>query len=398
MFDKEFLKTLTIMYVEDDESIRNSLSGILKKIFGEVIICNDGNDGINQFKYYTQERKSKIDTIISDINMPNLNGIEMAKEIRKLDENVPIIFTTAHGESNYLMEAIKLKIAYYALKPINTTDLLKNISKICMAEHNKQLIIQKEKQLQQYMDIMNGIASIFKIDTNGNIIEANEMLCEISGYTQEELLSMNISDILYKDSILTNYDDLVELIGSASKYEGKVKFASKDGEVFYLNSTIIPLYNDITSQHTGYLYIGLDQTDDELEKQQTMQRVRKNIIEQRSKESVLQRRIKELEEQVAQLQSSSVNDKDADFIKNALAKEKQKVTALNAQIAHYEKDIALLTKQKEHIIAEEKAKKMEMMKKVKELSIDNHNLQSKVIELQNQINALQAKLKGSVVE
>ena len=97
------------MYVEDDDSIRGSLSGILKKIFGEVIICNDGNDGINQFKYYTQERKTKIDTIISDINMPNLNGIEMIKEIREHDDEVPVIFTTAHGESNYLMDAIKLQ-------------------------------------------------------------------------------------------------------------------------------------------------------------------------------------------------------------------------------------------------------------------------------------------------
>ena len=70
------------MYVEDDESIRNSLSGILKKIFGEVIICNDGNDGVNQYRYYTQERKTKIDAVISDINMPNLNGIEMTREIR----------------------------------------------------------------------------------------------------------------------------------------------------------------------------------------------------------------------------------------------------------------------------------------------------------------------------
>ncbi|MBD3840983.1 MAG: response regulator, partial [Campylobacterales bacterium] len=160
MFNKEFLKTLTIMYVEDDDSIRTSLSGILKKIFGEVIICNDGNDGVNQYKFYTQERQTKIDCIISDINMPNLNGIEMVREIRNHDTEVPIIFTTAHGESNYLMEAIKLKISYYALKPINTTELLQNVSKFCEIEHNKSLIAKKEKQLEQYMVIMDGITSL----------------------------------------------------------------------------------------------------------------------------------------------------------------------------------------------------------------------------------------------
>ena len=287
MFDKEFLKTLTIMYVEDDESIRASLSGIFKKIFGEVIICNDGNDGVNQFKYYTQERKSKIDAIVSDINMPNLNGIDMVKEIRAINEEIPIIFTTAHGESSFLMEAIKLKIAYYALKPINTTELLQNISKFCMIEHNKLMVLQKEKEIAQYMDIMNNIASIFKINKEGNIIEANDLLSEISEYSKEELIGMNISDLLHSDAIITNYNDIVKLVEKSDTYNGKIKFKTKTQNVFYLNMTILQLLNNSTAKHDGYICIGLDQTNNELEKQQTMQRVRKNIMDQRSKESAL---------------------------------------------------------------------------------------------------------------
>ena len=63
MFNKEFLKTLTVLYVEDDESIRTSLSNIFKKVFAEVIICKDGDEGINQFKYYIQEKKAKTTNI-----------------------------------------------------------------------------------------------------------------------------------------------------------------------------------------------------------------------------------------------------------------------------------------------------------------------------------------------
>ncbi|MEA2051095.1 MAG: response regulator [Campylobacterota bacterium] len=397
MFDKEFLKTLTIMYVEDDDSIRNSLSSILKKIFGEVIICNDGNDGINQFKYYTQERKSKIDTIISDINMPNLNGIEMVKEIRELDQEVPIIFTTAHGESNYLMEAIKLKIAYYALKPINTTELLQNVSKFCMIEHNKNLVAKKEEQISQYMAIMNQIASIFKVDNHGNITEANELLCEVSGYTNDELLNLNVDDLLHKDSTVDSYQSILKLIGEDNSYKGKIKFKSKTDEIFYLNSTIITIYNDSTAAVDGLIYIGLDQTGDELEKQQTMQRVRKNIMEQRSKESQLSMQIKTLEAEISKLHQNAVNSKDADFIMNSLNKEKQKVSTLNAQIGHYEKELAALTKQKDLIVSDEKNKKLEMMKRVKELSKDNHNLQSKVIELQSTISKMEEQKRGTTV-
>jgi response regulator RpfG family c-di-GMP phosphodiesterase len=56
MFDKEFLKTLTIMYVEDDDGIRNSLSGILTKIFKEVIICEYGAIGLERFTQFTMEK------------------------------------------------------------------------------------------------------------------------------------------------------------------------------------------------------------------------------------------------------------------------------------------------------------------------------------------------------
>lgn len=398
MFDKEFLKTLTVMYVEDDESIRNSLGSILKKIFGEVVICNDGNDGVNQFKYYTLERKTKIDAVISDINMPNLNGIEMVREIRAIDEEVPVVFTTAHGESNYLMEAIKLKVAYYALKPINTTELLQNVSKLCTIEHNKQLVAKKEEQLSHYMDIMNDITSIFKIDNKGNITEVNNLLCQISQYSEDELLSMNIDELLHKEAVITNFDSLIKTIGDNNKYEGKIKFRSKNGNTFYLMSTIIPIINDSTSEKEGYIYIGIDQTGNELEKQQTMQRVRKNIVEQRGKESQLSSRIKELEAEVEKLQKKAVDSKDTDFIINALNKEKQKTTALNAQIAHYERDIHQLTTKKDQLVSEEKIKRQELMSRNKELTKENHILQSKLIDLQAGITQMQEKARGTTVE
>lgn len=398
MFDKEFLKTLTVMYVEDDESIRSSLSGILRKIFGEVIICNDGNDGLNQFKYYTQERDTKINAIISDINMPNLNGIEMVREIRAIDEEVPIVFTTAHGESNYLMEAIKLKVSYYALKPINTTELLQNVSKLCTIEHNKVLVAKKEKQLSQYMDIMHEITSIFKTDLEGKIIEANKLICEISQYSEDELLNTTIDQILHKESVLKSFVDLEKTIGDESKHKAKIKFKAKNDDVFYLGTTIIPIFNDSTSAKEGYIYIGIDRTNEELEKQQTMQRVRKNIVEQRGKESQLVSQIKQLEAQIEILQKKTVDAKDTDFIMNALSKEKQKTTALNAQIAHYERDVVALTKQKNQIVTEEKTKRQELAKRNKELAQEVSNLKSKVIDLQTTITRMEEKSRARIVD
>ena len=396
MFNKEFLKTLTVLYVEDDESIRTSLSNILKKVFAEVIICNDGDEGINQFKSYT-EKNTKINLVISDINMPNKNGIEMVQEIRELNPDIPIIFTTAHGESDYLMESIKLKIAYYSLKPINTSELLDNISNFCMIEQNKELVKEKSNQIIQYMDIINNITAIFKVDTQGIIIEANELICEVSQYTEDELVGMHVDNILHKDTIVKTFDDTLTLIDDNDLFKGKLKFNSKFGNTFYMSSTIITSKNEYSSNIEGYIYICIDQTDDEIEKQQTMQRVRKNMIQQRTKESNLVKTAQELENQIEIIKASSISSKDSKVIMNSLAKEKQKVITLNTQILHYEEKIVKLTQQTQKIDGDEKVKKLEMMKKTQEHANEKEKFQSKIIELQSLVSQLEAKLKDKSV-
>lgn len=397
MFNKEFLKTLTVLYVEDDDNIRTSLSNIFKKVFAEVIICNDGDIGINQFKYFIQEKNTKINLIVSDINMPNKSGIEMVQEIRELDQDVPIIFTTAHGESDYLMEAIKLKISYYSLKPINTSELLDNISSFCMIEQNKELVKQKSSQITQYMDIINNITAIFKVNTQGIITEANELLCEVSQYPEDELIGMHVDKILHNDTIIKTFDDTLALLNDNDIFKGKLKFNSKFENTFYMSSTIITVKNEYNSKIEGYIYICIDQTDDEIEKQQTMQRVRKNMIQQRTKESNLVKTTKELENQIEQIKASSISSKDTQVIMSSLAKEKQKVVTLNTQILHYEEKILKLTRQKQKIDGGDKVKKLEAMKKTQEHGNEKERFQSKIIELQATISKLEAKLKEKSV-
>jgi len=395
MFDKEFLKTLNIIYVEDDEKIRSSLSAILSKVLGNVFICADGEEGLEQFKSCSLDKQIHIDAIISDINMPNMNGIDMIKEIRSLDEEIPVIFTTAHGEANYLMDAIKLKVAHYALKPIDTPELLQTISKLCTIEHNKQLLLKKTTEISQYIDIMHHISAIFKVNTKGEIIESNTMLSQLSEYSDNELNGMTINSILHKDALLTTYNDIEQIVQTNSLYKGKLKFISKNNNAFYLNTTVLPIFNDSSAELEGYIYIGIDQTNDELEKQQTMQRVRKNIMQQRTKESDLQNRINELEKQLDAIKRSSLSSKDTKIIMDKLTKEKNKVINLNNQIEHYEEKFRALDQEKKNIEEEYNIKRVKEQQKKQETNKETHQLQSKVIELQAKLTKLESKSKSS---
>lgn len=119
---KEILSQIRLLYVEDDESIRSVLGRGLKRRVKEISIAVDGEDGLEKYKSFNP------DIIVTDIKMPKMSGLEMSKEIRELDDTTPIIITSAHGESEVLLEAIEIGINGYILKPIEKDKLFDTIS------------------------------------------------------------------------------------------------------------------------------------------------------------------------------------------------------------------------------------------------------------------------------
>ena len=117
--DMKSLKTINILYVEDDETVVESFGKILKKVFNDVKTALDGEEGLKLF----EQNKDTIDFIISDIRMPKMDGLEMIKQIRKIDKDIPCILTTAHGEFDYFVEADSLGVYRYIQKPVNINEL-----------------------------------------------------------------------------------------------------------------------------------------------------------------------------------------------------------------------------------------------------------------------------------
>ncbi len=390
MFNKEFLKTLTVLYAEDDASIRNSLSNILKKVFKEVIVCEDGQEGIDNYKNYSQS--IEFDAIISDINMPNKNGLEMVKEIRELNSDIPVIMTTAHGEANYLMEAIKVNVSGYSLKPIDTKELLKTVQKFCEVKKNQRLIAQKEAELSEYMDLINTLATITKVDMTASITEVNEFLTHLSNYSEDELLHKPISDLLHKDCLNGTYQEMVATIKRGKTWKGKLKLVNKDGDIFYLRTTSIPHKDVDTSAIIGYISIGFLADEEEQEKLQTMQQVRQKMLIEKQKVLQLTKKVKELQKSVGMPSSTQVL-KNEKILKMNLKEEKAKNASLIKQVQYYEEHIKELEAKLNTIVSAETAKRQAVLDKVKELQKENTRLKDNLITAQNKIKALQPKPK-----
>ncbi len=142
-----FTKTLNVLYVEDNKEARESIILLLGNFFNNITTAINGEEALKIFNL------NNFDLIISDIRMPVMSGIDMCKSIRKIEDydkqNIPIIITTAHNESDILLECIKLDINGFLLKPINFKQLEKVIKHVCEKIYYKKKNSQYEQTLEQ---------------------------------------------------------------------------------------------------------------------------------------------------------------------------------------------------------------------------------------------------------
>lgn len=133
------LKNITILYAEDEKSLREITLNILKGFTKKQFVAENGLEGLELFKANEEE----IDLIITDVNMPQMNGLEMIKAIKEINPNIPIIVATAFSNTEYLLEAIDIGVDKYILKPIDMKKLLQIMSQSLLYAELKDLYIDK---------------------------------------------------------------------------------------------------------------------------------------------------------------------------------------------------------------------------------------------------------------
>ena len=115
---------LTLLYVEDDEIIRENYTEIFKTYFKKVITTDNGNEALNLYS------KNQIDIAILDISIPGINGLNVAAKIREDDSQTHILLISAYSEKDKLLKAINLNLSGYLLKPITHKELDKTLKKL----------------------------------------------------------------------------------------------------------------------------------------------------------------------------------------------------------------------------------------------------------------------------
>lgn len=195
---------LKIVVIEDDEFLLNKISKVLKREIQGVYSFNNPLEALDEIP------KISPDIIISDINMPEINGIDLYKTLKQKDINIPIILASAFSEPEYFIEAIKLKVKNFIVKPIDLEDLIQELKSFEKELRNTKEQMKKERMLviQSKMAAMGEML--------GNIAHQwKQPLNTISICSSNLKIQKDMGLIDDKDNII---DDMTDNISKSIKY------------------------------------------------------------------------------------------------------------------------------------------------------------------------------------
>lgn len=214
-------KDYSILYVEDNGALRKNADHLLHKFFHKVSVAKDGVDGLEKFK------KDKYPIVITDIKMPNMDGVALAKHIKEIAPKTHIIVMSAFDDKEYLLEFIKLGVFRFLKKPVKLKDftdiLYETIIDIkdSIGETIPQAIDKESKKEVIKDENINDTDLLFSI--LHSLKEKKEKL-EVHNYYKGLSITNNAELInIDKNSMLIKTTFLQE---KAIQFEGKTTIAS----------------------------------------------------------------------------------------------------------------------------------------------------------------------------
>jgi len=277
--DTKELKTITILYVEDDDLIRTQTFNVFEKLFKNIFVAVDGEDGLTQYKKFQNE----IDIVVTDINMPKLNGLEMVEKINDIKLNIPVIVTTAHTDSSFLMNAININVDKYIAKPFQIKELtiaiVESVLKYRRINNMETLaknLVQKttkdddinadlnlkvktlEMQNNYSKAIIDNFVVTFKIDKSGSITEVSDKFLRFFDFSKEEIIGSDMNILRCEECTGESFQKLMlKVIHSKKTMTASYQFRKKDDSIVLCDLTLTPFYNEnqLVDGYTVYLDI-----------------------------------------------------------------------------------------------------------------------------------------------
>ena len=248
--NKEILKDICVLYVEDENDVREFTAKLLDSLLKRVYVAQDGLEGL---KIY-EENKNDIDLIISDINMPKMDGLSMCEAIKKINNEIPLVITSAHNDTNFLRKSIEIGVTTYAMKPIDLYQLMESIIKAMepiilkkkLVELNLSLESKIEQEISKIKSILDAQDNIIIVTNKEEITNVNKKFLDffgINNFNEFIKSKRNIFDFFKEDfgfiskEQITKQESWIKYIKELHEIDRivKIKDALDEEKIFAIN-------------------------------------------------------------------------------------------------------------------------------------------------------------------
>ncbi|XPV70321.1 MAG: response regulator transcription factor [Halarcobacter sp.] len=200
-----FTKNLKVLYIEDNVDVREQTLKMLNIFFHNIIVGSNGDEGLIIFKANNNYENKNFDLIITDIEMPVIDGISMINSIRQINRHIPILVFSAHSNPDYMLQTINAGIDGYLLKPYN----IEQISNTLMN------VIEKNK-LTKINDNRVNLDFDFSWDSDNSILYKNG---EVVKLTKNEIMLFKL--FINSKGLLKTYDEIENFIFDGNSSNNK---------------------------------------------------------------------------------------------------------------------------------------------------------------------------------
>lgn len=190
----ESLRNLTVLYVEDDNEVRENITQSLSYYVKDVLSASDGDEAFELYEKYSPN------IIITDIDMPGMNGLEFAARVREYDSFIPIVVMTAYTTEGFLLDAASLHLERYIVKPISLTKL-------------KDSLISCYKRLKALNRVAIEFPTGYSYNITSNIMEDENK--EMVALQNKEKLFLEL--LIKNVNVVTYYNEIEDVVWNSEE-------------------------------------------------------------------------------------------------------------------------------------------------------------------------------------
>ncbi len=269
-------KNLNVLYVEDEENVREQYSNFFVKIFKNVDTAVDGEDGLNKYNDFYKIRSRYYDLVISDIMMPKMTGIELTQNLLKIEKDQQILIISAYNDSDKLQRLMDMGIHNFIHKPMKFKNIIQVLEKVCTFINHQQedknriskmaatiakleneftQAVKEKKNFQEDVINLYSLSDSYAItsftNAQGIIIEVNSEFLSISGYTRDDIIGEHFEIFRDEDTCKEIMQSMEK--GIIHKCEIKNKKHSFTEEYYWTALVVIPMIKN--DEIYGYKFV-----------------------------------------------------------------------------------------------------------------------------------------------